>query len=281
MFNRTYPLQFPSQLTQYLKLLSSGVGPPPPPSPSTTDKAPNPSANFLIVPIQRLVLFARMLKDFELFSEDDKVNLLKGSAIEVIVCSSNTLFNPKTHTFTNYLSRDQRAVMDDQIIPLDPLLKKLWGEELFNLTKHFLISMCNLHIDEVTSTLLVPVILFSPDRTNIKDLELVKCLQIKYVTLLRKYMNWRYGNEQTENIYPKLLLQIISIRTLSLAHAEIIQKVMSTSSVDPLVKEVTVRQEVFNTSTTEKMSKEIKRILNYPQCFFLFYRFVINIINSK
>jgi hypothetical protein len=250
----TYPLQFPSQLTQYLKLLSSGVGPPPPPSPSTTDKAPNPSANFLIVPIQRLVLFARMLKDFELFSEDDKVNLLKGSAIEVIVCSSNTLFNPKTHTFTNYLSRDQRAVMDDQIIPLDPLLKKLWGEELFNLTKHFLISMCNLHVDEVTSTLLVPVILFSPDRTNIKDLELVKCLQIKYVTLLRKYMNWRYGNEQTENIYPKLLLQIISIRTLSLAHAEIIQKVMSTSSVDPLVKEVTVRQEVFNTSTTEKMN---------------------------
>jgi hypothetical protein len=208
-----------------------------------------------------------MLKDFDLFSEDDKVNLLKGSAIEVIVCSSNTLFNPKTHTFTNYVSRDQRALMDDQIIPLDPLLMKLWGNELFHRTKHFLISMCNLHVDEVTSTLLLPVILFSPDRSNIKDFELVKRLQIKYVTLLRKYMNWRYGIEQTEDIYPKLLLQIVNIRTLSLAHAEIIQKVMSTSSVDPLVKEVTVKHEVLNTSATEKMSKIIKNLFRSAEFY--------------
>ena len=250
---RTYSLQFPTELTQYLKLLASGVPPPaPPPSTTTAEKPPNPSANFLIVPIQRLVLFARMLKDFDLFSEDDKVNLLKGSAVEVIVCSSNTLFNPKTHTFTNYLSRDQRAVMDDQIIPLDPLLMKLWGVELFHRTKHFLVSMCNLHIDEVTSTLLVPVILFSPDRSNIEDLDLVKRLQVKYVTLLKKYMNWRYGCEATEHIYPKLLLQIVNIRTLSLAHAEIIQKVMSTSSVDPLVKEVTAKQEVFTPPSKER-----------------------------
>ena len=63
--------------------------------------------------------------------------------------------------------------------------------------------MCNLHIDEVTSTLLVPVILFSPDRLNITDRALVKRFQEKYATLLRKYMNWRYGTERTDNIYPK------------------------------------------------------------------------------
>jgi hypothetical protein len=254
-YYRTYPLQFPSQLNQSLRSLPSDA---PPPS-ATTEKPPSPSANFLIVPIQRLVLFARMLKDFNLFSEDDKVSLLKGSAIEVIVCSSNTLFNPRTHTFTNYLSRDQRTAMDDQVIPLDPLLTKLWGEELFNRTKSFLISMCNLHIDEVTSTLLVPVILFSPDRSNINEFNLVKSLQIKYVTLLRKYMNWRYGIEQTEIIYPKLLLQIVNIRTLSLAHAEIIQKVMATSSVNPLVQEVTVKPEVLIRTPTDKMGKINRR----------------------
>ncbi|CAF3052897.1 unnamed protein product [Rotaria sp. Silwood2] len=255
----TYPLQFPNRLNDYLSSLSSGAPSPSPPTPptsssSTSEKPPSPSANFLIVPIQRLVLFARMLKDFDLFSEDDKVSLLKGSAIEIMVCSSNTLFNPKTHTFTNYLSRDQRAVMDDQIMPLDPLLKKLWGEELFNLTKIFLISMCNLEVDEVTSTLLAPVILFSPDRSNITDLDLVKRLQIKYVTLIQKYMYWRYGVDHTENIYPKLLLQIINIRTLSLAHAEIIQKVMATSSVNPLVQEVTAKPEVLTKATSEKMN---------------------------
>ena len=245
----TYPLQFPSQLNQYLSSLSSpaetGTSPATPAEASSTaEKPPSPSANFLIVPIQRLVLFARMLKDFDLFSEDDKVNLLKGAAIEIMVCSSNTLFNPKTHTFTNYLSRDQQAVMDDQVMPLDPLLKKLWGETLFDRTRNFLISMCNLQVDEVTSTLLVPVILFSPDRSNINDLAQVKRLQSKYVTLILKYMNWRYGHEQTENIYPKLLLQIVNIRTLSVAHAEVIQKAMATSSVNPLVQEITAQDEI-------------------------------------
>ena len=196
-----------------------------------------------------------MLKDFDLFSEDDKVSLLKGSAIEIMVCSSSTLFNPKTHTFTNYLSRDQRAIMDEQIMPLDPLLTRLWGEDTFNRTRAYLISMCNLHVDEVTSTLLVPVILFSPDRLNIKDLELVQSLQVKYVTLLRKYMNWRYGLEQTELIYPKLLLQIVNIRSLSLAHGEVIQKLMATSSVNPLVQEVTVKQELMKKPPPDRMGK--------------------------
>ena len=262
---RTYPLQFPSQLSQHLSSLSTTASsaiptpqPPPPPSASssaTTEKPPSPSANFLIVPIQRLVLFARMLKDFDLFSEDDKVNLLKGSAIEVMVFSSNTLFNSKTHTFTNYISRDQRAVIDDQVIPLDPLLKRVWGEDLFEKTKNFLISMCNLHVDEVTSTLLVPVILFSPDRSSINDTSLVKNLQSKYASLVLKYMNWRYGVERANQIYPKLLLQIVNIRTLGLSHAEVIQKVMSTSSVSPLVQEVAAKQQIPVLQKTSRTGK--------------------------
>jgi len=246
----TYPLNFPSPSV----LFGAAMSPDPTGAPSpNNEKPPSASANLLIVPIQRLVLFARMLKDFDLFTEDDKVCLLKGSAIEMMVCSSSTLFNPKTHTFTNYLSRDQRAIMDDQVMPLDPLLTRLWGEDIFNRTRTYLISMCNLNVDEVTSTLLAPIILFSPDRPNIKELDLVKRLQIKYVSVLRKYMNWRYGIEHTDRIYPKLLLQIVNVRTLSLAHGEVIQKLMATSSVNPLVQEVTIKQDLLSRATTEKM----------------------------
>lgn len=197
-----------------------------------------------------------MLKDFDSFSEDDKVALLKGSAIEMMVCSSSTLFDPKTHTFSNYLSRDQRAMMDNQIMPLDPLLTRLWGEEVFNRTRDFLISMCNLHVDEVTSTLLAPVILFSPDRNNVKDLDLVKRLQVKYASVLKKYMSWRYGIETSDQIYPKLLLQIINIRTLSLAHGEVIQKLMATSNVNPLVQEVTIKEQMLNRIIPDRMGNE-------------------------
>lgn len=246
----TYPLQFPSQLKTYLSTLSSSTSTPSATPSNSNDKPPNPSANFLVIPIQRFVLFSRMLKDFNLFSEDDKVNLLKSSAVEIIVCSSSSLFDPQSQTFTNYISRDQRAMLDEQIIPLDPILKRLWGEDLFNRTKHFLISMCQLHVDEVTTTLLVPLLLFSPDRSNIIDLDSVKRLQIKYAQLVLKYMRWRYGVDKAEQIYPKLLLQMIHIRALSAAHGEIIQKVMSTSSVNPLVQEVTVKDDLFATNLT-------------------------------
>ncbi len=256
---RTYPLNFPNPSILHGNLPELSVQSPASQS-STSEKPPSAPANLLIVPIQRLVLFARMLKDFDLFSEDDKVNLLKGSAIEIMVCSSNTLFNPKTHTFTNYLSRDQRAVVDDQVLSLDPIFMKLWGEEIFTRTRSFLISMCNLHIDEVTSTLLVPVILFSPDRLNIQNLELVKRLQEKYATLLRKYMNWRYGNERTDIIYPKLLLQVINLRALGFAHGEIIQKFMASSSVNPLVQEVIIKPEMLNRPTTETTGKIKQKI---------------------
>jgi hypothetical protein len=92
-------------------------------------------------------------------------------------------------------------------------------------------------------------------------------------------MNWRYGNEKTEIIYPKLLLQIVNIRSLSLDHAEIIQKAMSTSSVDPLVKEVTAKHEHFHKPTTDRISKEC-HVVDRMIIAFVF-RFVINRIHSK
>ena len=236
---------------------------------SSNDTKPlNAAANFLMIPIRRLVLFARMLKDFNLFSEDDKVNLLKGSAVEIIICSSNTLFDPKTCTFINYLSHDQQSIMDDRILPLDPLLIKLWGEEAFTRTRNFLISMCNLGIDEITSTLLTPVILFSPDRLNVNDRTLVGRLQEKYAMLLRKYINWSHGTEQTEDIYSKLLLQIVNLRSLGLSHSEIIQKLVSTSSVDPLVQEIAVKPEIFNlltrkTNVENSMNRDVSLKFRY------------------
>ncbi len=116
--------------------------------------------------------------------------------------------------------------------------------------------MCNLHIDEVTSTLLVPIMLFSPDRLNVKDTDLVQRLQDKYATLLRKYMNWRYGVEQTDIVYPKLLLQIVNIRALGLAHGEIIQKFMASSSVNPLVQEVITKPDMLTKLPPERTGKE-------------------------
>ena len=57
---------------------------------------------------------------------------------------------------------------------------------------------------------------------------------------------------------PKLLLQIVNIRALGLAHGEIIQKFMASSSVNPLVQEVIIKPEMLNRSTLERTGKKRK-----------------------
>ncbi len=66
---RTYPLNFPSPSILFANTSNPQSDNTNVQSPNN-EKPPNPSANFLIVPIQRLVLFARMLKDFDLFLPD-------------------------------------------------------------------------------------------------------------------------------------------------------------------------------------------------------------------
>jgi hypothetical protein len=108
-------------------------------------------------------------------------------------------------------------------------------------------------------------------------MELVKRLQVKYASLLRKYMNWRYGVEHTDNIYPKLLLQIVNIRTLSLAHGEVIQKLMATSSVNPLVQEVTIKQELLNRNNTDRMGKSSRSLSLSLSARISLFRFLIHL----
>nr|ASL70499.1 nuclear receptor [Brachionus rotundiformis] len=179
-------------------------------------------ANFIVQPVKRVVTFAKLIPDFRKLDLNDQMCLLQGGTMEVTICSSSSLYDAQANKFENLISKDHELKATSNSIQLD-FLKLIWSEDVFEKTITFLKSMNELNIDEATLILFLPLILFSPDRRDLKDRQKIFQIQSKYSLLLKKYMIWKFGlNENTTRIYNKLLLKLIELRTLSEIHSSIL-----------------------------------------------------------
>ena len=176
-------------------------------------------ANFMSKPIQRVVHFAKQLPDFGKLSAHDQVCLLRGGALEVIICSSSSLYDSIANKMTNMVSADRQVQgSDTSNIHMD-LLKRFWSEEAFVKTIGFLKSMHALGIDETTLALFLSVIIFSPDRQGLINKSTITRMQSKYSFLLKKFIMAKYrASYDTTRLYNNLLLKLIELRTLKSMH---------------------------------------------------------------
>lgn len=100
-------------------------------------------------------------------------------------------------------------------------------KDLFEKTIGFMKSMNELKIDETTLVLLLPIILFSPERADLKNRQLVYKIQSSYSRLLEKYICWKYGASNDDQcnksepmqLYNRLLLILIELRSLQEMHS--------------------------------------------------------------
>lgn len=142
--------------------------------------------------------------------------------MEIFICSSTSLYDVMSNKIENHLSKDRTIPGNDKSnIQLD-ILRLIWSEEVFFKTIHFLKSMNELKIDEATLILLIPLILFSPDRRNLVNKSRVTKLQANYSFILKKYIVWKYGKAHSIALYPKLLLKLVELRSLHEMHSSIL-----------------------------------------------------------
>lgn len=142
--------------------------------------------------------------------------------MELFICSSSSLYNSEANKFENVVSKERNIEGNDRSnIQLD-LMRLIWSEEVFYQTIHFLKSMSEMKLDEATLILLLQVVLFCPDRRNLKNRKRIAELQGNYSLLLKKYMVWKYGKAEANRIYPKLLLKLIELRSLHEMHSSIL-----------------------------------------------------------
>lgn len=180
-------------------------------------------ANFIVQPVKRVITFAKLLPDFRKLDINDQMSLLQGGSMEIFICSSSSLYDQMANKFVNIVSKDRNIEGNDSSnIQLD-MLRLIWSEDIFDKTIGFLKSMSEFHLDEATLILFLPLILFSPDRRDLKDRKTIYKIQSKYSFILKKYMIWKYGlNASTIKLYNKLLLKLLELRTLHEMHSSIL-----------------------------------------------------------
>jgi len=85
--------------------------------------------------------------------------------------------------------------------------------------------------------LLLVISLFSPDRASSEGSVEVTHQQEHYTTLLRHYLASRLSPAAARVLFPRLLLKLTEIRSLSEEHSQVLLRV-NTNSIQPLMIEV-------------------------------------------
>ena len=183
------------------------------------------------------ITFAKLMPEFRKLNIDDQMALLRGSAMEIFICTSQSLFDDKTQTISDSLSKErdvkqmtqqeqdekQQEMKKQQNLKLE-MLKFMWPLEIYTRTIKYLKSMIGLNIDETTLVLYIPLILFAPDRRGLKDQARIFEIQSKYSVLLQKYLNYKFQNDmdRANKLYTTLILKLIDLRDLHELHSSIL-----------------------------------------------------------
>lgn len=178
-------------------------------------------ANFLAIPIKRVVTFAQNLPDFAQLEVDERISLLKEATIGITITASSSIYDSKSNIYKNMISRDGNVYEDDSNMDLS-FMKNIWTEDLFLKTVYYLKSLNELCFDEACLAIFLIIILFSGDNDCCKDK--VTSICSKYCCLLRKYVQWKTG-DRAEKIYTMLLSKLPELKTLGQIHVEFIQDV--------------------------------------------------------
>ncbi|PRD26470.1 UNVERIFIED_CONTAM: Vitamin D3 receptor [Trichonephila clavipes] len=166
--------------------------------------------------VKQFTNFSQRLDTFSKIQQYDKEILLRTGVLELCFIRGAYVYDEKLSRWPHTgkpMYKDSPTLDSDDI-------KKLVSSELFEKHMEFIRSIKDLHLDEATIMLLLVIVLMSPDRPGLENEVLVAEEQEKFYILMKKYMQWRYGEENTLVLYPKLLLRLPDLRELNDNHTD-------------------------------------------------------------
>jgi nuclear receptor subfamily 1 group I len=189
--------------------------------------------NIAELSVRRVIAWAKQLSAFRDLPQLEQIQLLKGGSIELLILRSILTYDPDKQQFLDPTdSPETRAMKVDQLKSAES------GTELFESHMTFVQSIAvDLGADETTLVLLLTITLFSPDRASDEGRLPVTRQQERYTTLLHHYLDSKMAPVMARRLFPRLLLKLTEIRSLSEAHSQILLSV-NTNCIQPLMIEV-------------------------------------------
>lgn len=181
-----------------------------------------------IMSVQEIVDFAKQLPGFLELTREDQIALLKTSTIEIMLLETSRRYNPTIDSIT---------FLKDFTYNKEDFAKAGLQLEFINPIFEFSKGMNDLHLDEAEYALLIAINIFSADRPNVHDHELVERLQQPYVDALHSYIRIKRPNDHL--MFPRMLMKLVSLRTLSSVHSEQVFALrLQDKKLPPLLSEI-------------------------------------------
>lgn len=163
--------------------------------------------------IRRFAYYARLMPDFTSLPSDDQRLLLKGGVFEMCLLRGALVYDADNNRWPN----TRLALYKDAPVLKSDNVTHLASSHLFRMHIEFIGCMKQLNVDEATVMLLVLIVLFT-ERKGLLRPQWVERYQAYYVSVMERYLDWRYGPAKAKPMFCKLLAKLSDLRELSESH---------------------------------------------------------------
>ncbi|MEE6482717.1 hypothetical protein FKM82_013322 [Ascaphus truei] len=178
--------------------------------------------------VTEIVDFAKQVPGFLELSREDQIALLKASTIEIMLLETARRYNHDTECIT---------FLKDFTYSKDDFHRAGLQVEFINPIFEFSRGMRQMQLDDAEYALLIAINIFSADRPNVQNHQLVENLQLPYVEALHSYT--RIKRPQDHLMFPRMLMKLVSLRTLSSVHSEQVFALrLQDKKLPPLLSEI-------------------------------------------
>ncbi|XP_008061770.1 oxysterols receptor LXR-beta [Carlito syrichta] len=181
-----------------------------------------------IISVQEIVDFAKQVPGFLQLGREDQIALLKASTIEIMLLETARRYNHETECIT---------FLKDFTYSKDDFYRAGLQVEFINPIFEFSRAMRRLGLDDAEYALLIAINIFSADRPNVQEPGRVEALQQPYVEALLSYTRIKRPQDQLR--FPRMLMKLVSLRTLSSVHSEQVFALrLQDKKLPPLLSEI-------------------------------------------
>uniref|UniRef100_A0A8C8VJC0 Nuclear receptor subfamily 1 group H member 2 n=1 Tax=Pelusios castaneus TaxID=367368 RepID=A0A8C8VJC0_9SAUR len=181
-----------------------------------------------IISVQEIVDFAKQVPGFLQLTREDQIALLKACTIEIMLLETARRYNHETESIT---------FLKDFTYSKDDFHRAGLQVEFINPIFEFSRAMRRLQLDDAEFALLIAIDMFSADRPNVQQHGQVEALQQPYVEALHAYTLIK--RPQDRLMFPRMLMKLVSLRTLSSVHSEQVFALrLQDKKLPPLLSEI-------------------------------------------
>ena len=182
--------------------------------------------------VQKFIAYLKHVEDFTSLDQKTQILLLKSRMMNSLVLRASYDYHKDNHSY-NLVHTDKPVECDN--------LKEAFGaenteyvEKLFQLNKSLQDKYGK---DSKMYTILHLIVLFNPCVPDLKNCQFVSDLQIKYITLLKHYLESRFSYSESKTHFAFLLQKLNEVDSTAEGVMKVICGTLLTD-VDPLMIEV-------------------------------------------